>query len=735
MSSEFNLPNGTVIANVKRYGAKGDGVTDDTKAIQAALNASRSVYFPNGTYLVSNTLQTDSIKRVLIQGESQNGSVIKLKNNASGFTEPNAPKSVIATFNGSSTGQAFQNSIYNLTVDVGAGNRGAIGINFFNNNQGGVRDVTIRSSDPGYAGNTGLALIKAWPGPSLLKNITIKGFDYGVRVNHPEYSNVFENLTLSNQRVAGVSNSGNILSIRKLTSNNSVPAIQNLDGRGIITILDSTLTGGASGNAAIEMKDGTLYARNVNTLGYRSAVKSGTTFLPGSAVSESVFHKVYSLNPSPQTSLNLPIADTPAIQYEPLSNWANVKDYGAIANDGKDDTAAIQKALNSGKSTIYFPGGGYDINSTLQVGGNVKMITGASYQTTLTIGAPLNNSNKPVFRFVNGTQETVVLERFWGNYSDGSNFQWVEQASAKTLVMRNIAVGAGRAYRNSVSGGRLFVEDVTMTGWTLNGQKVWARQLNPEGASTHIVNNGSDLWILGLKTEKEGTVVETNGGGKTEILGGLIYPAGGGDRIPSNRPAFINNNSHLSIAGVGESKYVKGSYKILVQETRNGETKNLMNDSNMIRRVNGFVIPLYSGSSQSSDTLVGTTGANLLEGGAGGDRMTGSGGADTFVYRSRTDGFDTITDFGSDDRFQISASGFGGGLKAGTGLSTSASATGVFVKGSSPKPVDLNATFLYSTSTGVLSFDPDGTSPGAALAIAKLEKAPALNANQFAVVS
>src|SRR5712692_708114 len=48
-------------ANVKtNYGAAGDGVTDDTAAIQKALNAlgptNPTLYFPDGTYRITQTL-------------------------------------------------------------------------------------------------------------------------------------------------------------------------------------------------------------------------------------------------------------------------------------------------------------------------------------------------------------------------------------------------------------------------------------------------------------------------------------------------------------------------------------------------------------------------------------------------------------------------------------------------------------------------------------------------------
>ncbi|NJM15432.1 MAG: hypothetical protein HC896_08705 [Bacteroidales bacterium] len=54
----FVFPSNAGIVNVKtEFGAVGDGVTDDTEAIQNAINVRKftlhTLYFPNGTYLVS----------------------------------------------------------------------------------------------------------------------------------------------------------------------------------------------------------------------------------------------------------------------------------------------------------------------------------------------------------------------------------------------------------------------------------------------------------------------------------------------------------------------------------------------------------------------------------------------------------------------------------------------------------------------------------------------------------
>ncbi|WP_219835804.1 nitrous oxide reductase family maturation protein NosD [Paenibacillus sp. R14(2021)] len=67
--------------NVKNYGAEGDNKKDDTNAIKAAIQAASkrkgAVYFPEGTYVVTQTLKISSPLSLI--GAGMNASIIRMK--------------------------------------------------------------------------------------------------------------------------------------------------------------------------------------------------------------------------------------------------------------------------------------------------------------------------------------------------------------------------------------------------------------------------------------------------------------------------------------------------------------------------------------------------------------------------------------------------------------------------------------------------------------------------------
>jgi len=121
-------------------------------------------------------------------------------------------------------------------------------------------------------------------------------------------------------------------------------------------------------------------------------------------------------------------------------------------------------------------------------------------------------------------------------------------------------------------------------------QQVWARQLDDEVTGQKIQNSGGSLWILGLKTENSGMVINTTKGGRTELLGALIYPA---HTVPSTDVAFRSQDSQVSYIYT-ESEYgTNNGYATQVQEIRNGLTKKIKSSQSA-----PYVMPLFIGFEQ-----------------------------------------------------------------------------------------------------------------------------------------
>jgi hypothetical protein len=138
----------------------------------------------------------------------------------------------------------------------------------------------------------------------------------------------------------------------------------------------------------------------------------------------------------------------------------------------------------------------------------------------------------------------------------------------------------------------LFLEDVNIEPlYVQPNQNVWARQLNNEYYGTKILNDGGNLWILGLKSEAEGTVIESRNGAKTELLGAVINPARVFTAENKQRPAFISNDSSTSLAYRAIAYDPIQDYDIQIEETRKGEKRQFL--SSQISQQ----VPLFTGHS------------------------------------------------------------------------------------------------------------------------------------------
>lgn len=586
------FPTDAGVVNVAKspYNADTTGKTDATAAIQKAIddanNGNKIIYLPNGTYTVSNTIKwapsndmnANKQKRTILQGQSRNGAVLRLKDNCGGYQDPTSRKAMIWT--GKAPAQRFRNGIRNLTIHTGNGNPGAVGVQFIANNQGTMRHVKIISGDG--SGVCGMDLeFTNENGPAYIHDLHIEGFDYGIWGSRHLNSMTMEKISLRGQKKAGIFNEHHMLAIHDLRSVNTVPAVENVNG-GVLTLVKADLSGGSSSKPAI-LNDANLYARDITTSGYGQAILNTgghTRSVNGNAVDEFVSHEVRTLFESPAQSLNLPVEPLPDVPWGPLTEWGNIKDYGAVAGDGNDDGPAIQRAIDAGHTTVYIPNGSnFELLSTVYIRNAVHRIIGCE--------ATLNNGERRAkFILEDGAADVVWFERIDALRSDLS----FEKNSSRTLVLSSVT----DMELQINAPGKVFLADYVDNTIHINdaGARVWARQLNIEqncATCIGLQNHGARLWVLGFKTEgKEmDTKLLTDRGGYTEILGCLIY---NNSREDHPNPIFRIDNASTSVAGVKYQHFISPPhhYQHWVEETRGTTTRKLSRDANVIQLFAGY---------------------------------------------------------------------------------------------------------------------------------------------------
>ena len=478
------------------------------------------IYFPAGTYLVSDTVTytlTDlynvfneepfyaMTRGIHVMGESRESTVIRLADHAEGF-EAGANKPVLSFITDARAMETERsnvsqlNTCVDLTIDCGSGNEGAVGLRFIANNSGRIENLSVRSEGSAH----GLDMACAAEG--VFRHIDIAGFEVGIYTPGSSLG-VYDQVTMKRISRVGI-----------LAKNASVVCRK-------VICEDAPL---------LEPSDNT-YCALFDCVGEVSYGDEGVRVyeISGSAVTK---------NGVPFTTLSSPLSvpdfpdDTAAFKTPIVC----VDDFGAIGDGVTDSTEAIQAAFSSGAPTVVFGNGRYLVNGTITVPTSVERVD--FLFCDMQAGEKLISGECDCLFRVEGESEIPLrmsnlytFEQFYGA------FRLLCHASRRTLILRDLHTQVAAMYFNTVSGGKVLLDNcVCTTGsysmntclsregvepiyaemipYEFHGQSVLTYNLNPERGNVEVLNDGSELTALGLKCEGPGTTLKTVRNGKSTVL-------------------------------------------------------------------------------------------------------------------------------------------------------------------------------------------------------------------------
>lgn len=305
--------------------------------------------------------------------------------------------------------------------------------------------------------------------------------------------------------------------------------------------------------------------------------------VPGGTVAE--FSSEGTLKPTgstaPDGGLGLKPKAEPVVPLEKdPKKWVCANDHGAAFGDEQDDSPALQKAIDHaaaiGATTVYLRGGKnsdpnwYWIKKDVRVHGSVSRLWGFGFIRLL--GGPTDAATYPenLAKFVvedDAKGAPAVLFEHLQVFAPWPSFGIEARSTRRTVVMRTCG---GTAIARA--GATLFMTNCVGHAYVERGATAYLRQWNTEGTPKTVRvntrNDGGTLWILGMKTEGDGTKVLTVNGGRSEILGTLIYNTSG---IKDDHPCLAVEDGALSSAGHQEICFVGAFWKVPALERLAGK--------------------------------------------------------------------------------------------------------------------------------------------------------------------
>ncbi len=577
------------------------------------------IYLPNGTYLVSDTVSYtirelhnlmyhytsggfECNTSIRIMGQSREGTVIKLKDNCKGF-EYGQERAVVSFMRGGRSNVAMSNYLENLTVDVGAGNPGAVGVVFFANNSGAIRNVTVKSSDANNDGAAGILIKNELHSACNVYNTHIHGFDVGIDVRTYRTVAHFENIRLTDQNKYGIKAGNNSVQFIGVESRGSVPVLCMAENSSNChaVMVNAELRGDGAEYAAIKREvGGCLFLRNIRTCGFRCALEENwyERTIPDGYVKEYSSAGGYTVFDGQAESIGLPIENVPDPERYPVSGWISPTEFGAVGDGVTDDTESIRAAFASGSPAIFFDQGKYFISEPIDIPPSVMYIN--FMFSDIVAGEALSQMGDGIFR-IKGDGGSLLVEKLFAWERCTGEIRMFRHDGRRGVFFRDVHTQTCAMYFNTASGAKVHFENCACTigskqkfghipTFSFKGQTVWCHSVNPERSMKETENIGGTLWWSGFKTEQEGSINVTSDGGVTEVLGGVAAVGTG-----SERPLILNDESTVSAIFATSGYHEYSSYPIAVKEIRNKKSGVIAAEELPERMKPWYFMPLYSG--------------------------------------------------------------------------------------------------------------------------------------------
>ncbi|KAH0547838.1 hypothetical protein FGG08_000095 [Glutinoglossum americanum] len=443
-----------VFRNVKEFGAKGDGVTDDTVAINTAISqggrcgrgcdsstvSPALVYFPAGTYLVSAPIIQYYYTQFV--GDAISIPTIKAAASFQGIAVIDADPYDETGHNWYTNQNNFFRQVRNFVIDLTAMPATVgTGIHWQVAQATSLQNIRFEMVKGTESKQQGIFMDNGSGG--FLTDLTFNGGRYGAFFGNQQFTT--RNLVFNNVQTAIFMNWNWAWTFKSLSINNCGVGIDMANGGsnqqavGSVLVLDSKISGTPIGistafnGGSQPNTGGTLIIDNVDFTGSVTAVAdpSGRSILAGntriaswgqgrqyiSGAGGSRFQGPLTPPSKPASLLNAGglIYERSRPQYQDVadSRFISVKSHGARGDGVTDDTAAIQTAINTAQvdEIVYFDSGAYVVSQTVKIPKNIR-ITGEIWPLILASGPAFQDENNPtpVFQIgVSGDEGAVEI--------------------------------------------------------------------------------------------------------------------------------------------------------------------------------------------------------------------------------------------------------------------------------------------------------------------------------------